>query len=86
MLNQAKGSVNESVDYDDEDEDGWNNNYLEDTNLSYVLAAISDLDYEIKHCVRGGSTGCKTYEELGDYIISLGEQLSEAGEDVKYIR
>jgi hypothetical protein len=54
--------------------------------LSYVLAAISDLDYEIKHCVRGGNTGCKTYEELGDYIISLGEQLSEAGEDVKYIR
>ena len=86
MLNQAKGSVNESVDYDDEDEDGWNNYYLEDTGLLDVLSAINDLDYEIKHCVRGGNTGCKTYEELGDYIISLGEQLSEAGENVKYIR
>lgn len=71
---------------EDDEDDGWNNYYLEDTDLFDVLSAINDLDYEIRHCVRGGSTGCKTYEELGDYIISLGEQLSEAGEDVKYIR
>lgn len=75
----------ESSECEDED-DGWNNYYLEDAGLSYVLDAINDLDYEIKNCVRGGNTGCKTYEELGDYIISLGEQLSEAGENVKYIR
>ena len=83
---KAEQPVNESSEDDEDEDDGWNNYYLEDTGLFDVLSEINDMDYEIRHCVRGGNTGCKTYEELGDYIISLGEQLSEAGEDVKYIR
>lgn len=57
--------------------DGWNTDKLE--NLTSVLNDIYSLQYEIESCVRGAYTGAHTYEELGQYIQELGNQLIEEG-------
>ena len=69
----------------EEEEDGWSMEYLSDSGVFDVLDEIRDTDYELRHCIRGCNTGCENYKDLGNYLVSLGEQLSEAGESVKYI-
>ena len=61
--------------------DGWN---LEEKmpNLESVLDDIDRLTYELRNCVRGCSTDCHTYAELGEYIQDLAERLKNEGEDI----
>ena len=60
--------------------DGWDNRICED--LIACLELCSQLEYEIKHCVRGGY--CReagdTYESLGTYAVELGRSLQMDGE------
>lgn len=60
--------------------DGWDNEICED--LVACLELCSELEYEIKHCVRGAY--CReagdTYESLGTYALALGKSLQDAGE------
>lgn len=62
--------------------DGWDEDATYD--VVAVCDKIYDLNYELKNCVRGAYSYAKTYSELGDYIIQLGEDLIEAGENIKY--
>ena len=73
--------INES--YEDED-DGWSEEALVNSGVADVLSEIQDADYELSNCIKGVRTGCKTYKELGNYLVALGERLSEAGEELKY--
>ena len=57
---------------------------LEDVGVMSALDEIMDVDYELRTCVRGSVTKCDTYQELGDYLISLGERLIASGEGMKY--
>ena len=63
-------------------EEGWNEENLYD--VLTVTDKIYNLAYEIEHCVRGSYTNTATYENLAEYIIKLGEDLQEAGEDLLY--
>ena len=55
---------------------GWNNDNV--YNVIEVTDKVYDLAYELKNCVRGAYTGCKTYEELRDYIRHLASELEDA--------
>lgn len=63
-------------------ENGWNEENLYD--VLTVTDKIYDLSYEIQHCIRGVYTCTVTYENLAEYIIKLGEELQEVGEDLLY--
>lgn len=67
------------------DSDGWDDEKLEELDSYEVLDAISGLDYEISNAIRGAYTGAHTYEELGEYIVKLAENLKLFGEDVMEI-
>lgn len=57
--------------------DGW-----EDVEgLEDAINGIEQLTYELRTCVRGSKTRCKTWAELGAYIAQLGSDLAEAGEN-----
>lgn len=61
--------------------DGWN---LEEK-MPYLESILEDIEratYELRNCVRGCSTGCHTYAELGEYIQDLAERLKNEGEDI----
>lgn len=62
-----------------EESDGWDLNGFISDELNEVLSDISRLKYELDRCVRGAYTGCKTYEQLGEYIIELAHTLEDAG-------
>ena len=49
-----------------------------------VFEELEGLMYEVRNCVRGSYTGCKTYPELADYMRKLADKLSQAAEDVEY--
>ena len=73
------------IDDEESDEDGWNRLFLDDTGLWEVFEEIRQAEYEIRNCVKGCYAGCNTYQQLGDYLISLGDRLSSSGEGVKCI-
>ena len=54
--------------------------------LDPILSEIASLDYEVKNCVRGAYTNCKTSNELGDYINNLADELASAANEVKSVR
>lgn len=57
--------------------DGW-----EDVEgLEDAINGIEQLTYELRTCVRGSKTRCKTWAELGAHIAQLGSDLAEAGEN-----
>lgn len=56
---------------------GWNTDKLE--TLLNLLGDVYNLQYEIENCVRGCYTGAHTYEELGEYIRGLANQLLQEG-------
>ena len=60
-----------------EESDGWDLEGFDE--LNEVLSNISRLKYELDNTVRGAYTGCKTYEQLGEYIIELAHTLEDAG-------
>ena len=63
--------------------DGWN---LEGQvwPVDEVFGQLEELMYEVRNCVRGSYTGCKTYPELADYMRRLADNLKQAAEDVEY--
>ena len=76
---------NWTYDGDEEDEgeaSGWSES--KSSEVLQVCDKIYNLDYELRNCVKGAYTGAKTYPELAEYIVSLGEELIEAGENMKY--
>lgn len=62
--------------------DGWN--LGDQMSLDSVFEQLEGLMYEVRNCVRGSYTGCKTYPELADYMRRLSDKLSQAAEDVEY--
>ena len=64
-----------------EESDGWDLEGFDE--LNEVLSNISRLKYELDNTVRGAYTGCKTYEQLGKYIIELAHALEDAGSYVQ---
>ena len=56
---------------------GWNEDKLE--GLLSVLETLEGLTYEVRNCIRGAYSGKETYEELGQYVKMLGNQLIEEG-------
>lgn len=60
--------------------DGWDTNKLDE--LVSFLDELDRLSYEVRNCVKGAYSNCKTYSELGNYISNLGMQLSEVGDEV----
>lgn len=66
--------------------DGWDIDAIRDTCYSADVAdtfdSLGKLDYELNNCVRGTYTRAKTYKELGEYIVSLGENLTNIGNDI----
>ena len=62
--------------------DGWNGEE-ELYDLKDVLSNIYNLSYEIENCYRGAYTNCKTYSQLGDYILNLANELAYQGEYIK---
>lgn len=63
--------------------DGWN---LEGQvwSVDEVFDQLEEMMYEVRNCVRGSYTGCKTYPELADYMRKLADHLKQAAEDVEY--
>lgn len=62
-------------------EDGWGDELTE--KLTYLLEDLDNFTYEIRNCVRGAYTGCKTKEQLADYMINtLAENLKIEAEDL----
>ena len=60
-----------------EQSDGWD---LEDNfNLNSIMTEISRLKYELDNCARGAYTGCKTYRDLGEYIVNIADRLEDIG-------
>lgn len=47
-------------------EDGWGDEVREI--MDELLSLTDSLAYEIRNCVRGAYTGCKTREDLIDYL------------------
>ncbi len=62
--------------------EGWDTEYL--YQVCEVLDEIYNLSYEIKNCVRGAYSNCKTYEELSHYIETLGDDLARAATEIYY--
>lgn len=67
----------------DESMEGWDD-WEEIEGLEDALYSIEDLAYELRNCVRGANTNCKTWAELSKYVVSLADALRGAGEDLKY--
>lgn len=65
-----------------DEKDGWN---LEDFDeLNDVFDEFDGLEYEVRNCIRGCNTGCKTYKELGNYISDIVEKLNDVAHQLKY--
>lgn len=63
--------------------EGWDD--WEDVDgLADAIERIEDLAYELRSLVRGSRTRRDTWQDLGDYVVKLGNDLAAAGEDMKY--
>ena len=62
--------------------DGWNTEAL--SNLIQALEDAQSLAYEINCCVRGASSGARTYEELKEYAEKVAERIKIGAEDCDY--
>lgn len=60
---------------------GWDIENLQP--LIKVMDKFEVLDYELRHCVRGAYTGCKTNKELASYIKGLVNDLSKVAEELE---
>lgn len=55
-------------------------------NLQPLIKAIDKfevLNYELRYCVKGAYTGCKTKKELASYIKELVNDLSKVTEELE---
>lgn len=62
--------------------EGWNESKVYD--ILQVCEKLNELEYELKNCIRGCYTNCNTYEELGQYVRQLAEELESAGVCTQY--
>lgn len=63
-----------------EDNDGWDESVQ--NVLNDVLTQTDSLQYEVKNCVKGSYTQCKTNEELASYLRNLSEQFNLAADEI----
>lgn len=82
IFDELLDRVEESKKHESED-DGWDD-WEDVEGLESTIEAIEELAYELRSLVRGSRTRCKTWQDLSDYIVELGDNLSEAGADMKY--
>lgn len=64
----------------DETEDGWGDDVKEI--LGGVMESLDRLMYEIRSCVRGCYTRCRTEAELADYIRALASDMEAAADEI----
>lgn len=64
-----------------ETEEGWGEE-IQGT-LCDVFDSLEKLMYEVRNCVRGGYTHCKTNAELAEHIRSLASDLEAAAEEIE---
>lgn len=62
-------------------DDGWSSSIREE--LNDLTSELYSFCYEMENCVRGAYTRAETAEELGDYLIDLGDRISSEGEIIK---
>lgn len=67
---------------EEEEEDGW---YSIPESLTDFFDKFDELEYEVKNCVKGCNTGCKSYGALAEYISDLAEELSSIADDVQSV-
>jgi hypothetical protein len=65
---------------------GWSSVMEEVSSLERVLNDISELQYELKNCVRGAYSDCSTTKELSIYVKRLAQKLDEAGDDIASVQ
>lgn len=73
-------SKNRLKESEEDEDDGWSEEILDE--VEGVISDIEQLAYELRSCVRGAYTNCKTREELSDYITHLAEDLMDAAERI----
>lgn len=73
-------SKNKLKESEEDEDDGWSEEILDE--VEGVISDIEQLAYELRSCVRGAYTNCKTREELSDYITHLAEDLMDAAERI----
>lgn len=80
-LASSKNKLKESEDDDeDEEDDGWSEDILDE--VEGVISDIEQLAYELRSCVRGAYTNCKTRGDLSNYITNLANDLLDAAERI----
>lgn len=76
-----ESSSNDNKNNEEFKDDGWGEDIVE--NLSELLDDLESFIYELKNCVRGSFTGCKTREELRNYMVeNLAARLTEEAENI----
>lgn len=75
----------ESTGKKSESMEGWDR-WDEIEGLESVLEDIENLAYELRNCIRGSGTRCKTWQELSKYVMNLADDLRYAGENIKYMK
>lgn len=61
--------------------DGWGDDVQE--SLEDVFGKLEKLMYEVRNCVRGGYTRCKTESELAEHLRSLVSELEAAADEIE---
>lgn len=62
----------------DSEDDGWGDEVRD--NLEDAFRSSERLAYEVRNCIRGAYTGCKTIEELAEKVRSVGNLYLEAAD------
>ena len=65
----------------EEANDGWGKD-VQDC-LYDVFFKLDRLMYEVRNCVRGGYTRCKTESELAEHLRSLASELEAAEDEIE---
>lgn len=65
----------------DEMNDGWGDDVQE--SLADAFCKLKKLMYEVRNCVRGSYTSCRTEAELAGYLRSLASDLEAAAEEIE---
>lgn len=61
--------------------DGWGDDVQE--SFEDVFDKLEKLMYEVRNCVRGGYTRCKTESELAEHLRSLASELEAAADEIE---
>ena len=61
--------------------DGWGDDVQE--SLEDVFGKLEKLMYEVRNCVRGGYTRCKTESELAEHLRSLASEMEATADEIE---